>query len=337
MELSGAELAKDLKAGARGVYYLLGEEAADKDAARRLIEKSLACDEFNTRVFSEDLEEKTPDILAELDTLPVFSQRRLVTVKAPAFPAALKKALAEYLKNPAPQTTLLLVSDERKPDARDALAQAARTAGAVVVFAPLKDEAAEARLVAAAQKAGKALPESVAELLVREAGTGWTALAQELEKLLLFCAGKADITEEDALLCLGYRKAADPFALSRLIQDRQAGPVLAHLRRFLADGKPQDQAFRAMAQMSGAVQKQLRARILTDAGRPAAEISRALRLHPYWDRDFLRAAARLGEKRLRADLLICLRAERALKSQSWLDPRAEVEAAAARLCRTIKK
>ena len=337
MELSGADLAKDLKAGARGVYYLLGEEAADKETARRLVEKTLACDEFNTRVFSDGLDEKTPDILAELDTLPVFSARRLVTVKAPAFPAALKKALAEYLKNPAPQTTLLLISDERKPDAKDALAQAARSAGVVAVFGPLKDETAQARLVAAAQKAGKTLPGNVAGLLVREAGTGWTALAQELEKLLLFCAGKADITEEDALLCLGYRKAADPFALSRLIQERQAGPVLAHLRRFLADGKPQDQAFRAMAQMSAAVQKQLRARILTDAGRPAADITRALRLHPYWDRDFLRLSARLGERRLRADLLICLRTERALKSQSWLDAGAEVEAAAARLCRAIKK
>ncbi|MDE1976279.1 MAG: DNA polymerase III subunit delta [Elusimicrobia bacterium] len=332
MELSGAELAKDLKAGLRPVYYLLGEEAADKEAARRLVEKTLACDDFNARAFAGDLDERLGDILAELHTLPVFSDRRLVSVKAPAFPAALKKALAEYLKSPSPQTTLLLVSDDRKADAKDPLAQAAKSAGALIVFAPLREDAAETRLCAAAKKAGKTLPSPVAQLLVREAGTDWTALSQELEKLLLFCSG-AEISEEDALACLGYRKAADPFALSRLIQERKAGPVLAHLRRFLADGKPQDQAFRAMAQMSSAVQKQLRAKILAGAGRGPQDIARTLRLHPYWDRDFVGRASRLGEKRLREDLLICLRTERALKSQSWLDPQAEVEAAAARLCR----
>ncbi|MHB2025540.1 MAG: DNA polymerase III subunit delta [Elusimicrobiota bacterium] len=334
MELGSADLAKELGSGKiRRVYYLFGEETADKEAALRLIEKTIGRDEFNYSAFSGALDDDLPRILSELETLPVFSQRRLVVVRGPAFPAAMRKALAEYLKNPAEQTTLALVSDEKKPDARDALAQAALAAGVLCAFGALKEDAALARVFAEAKKAGKTISNDAAAALIREVGTNWKTLDQELQKILLFCGGAA-VSMEDVLACLGYRKSADPFALARLILDRKPGPVVSHLRRFLEDGKPQDQAFRALSQMSSSVQKQLRAKIMLEAGMSESDIAKALRLHPYWDRDFVRTASRFGVERLASDLKICLRTDRALKSQAWLDTGTEVETAALNLCRS---
>src|SRR5205807_2608875 len=132
-------------------------------------------------------------------------------------------------------TTLVLLSDERKADAKDPLIKAAGAAGAVCLFSPLSAAEAERRLKEAARSAGKELSEEAAELLVAEAGTDWGILSQELEKALLYAEGSR-VSRDDALQCLGYQKAADPFALGRLVAQRQLPESLAHFRRFLKDG-----------------------------------------------------------------------------------------------------
>src|SRR5262249_22605111 len=146
-------------------------------------------------------------------------------------PAGARAAFAEYLKDPLKSSTLVLFSEDKKPDPKDALAQAASAAGAVCVVQPLREGEAEEKLKAKARSAGKKLSEEAASTLVAEAGTDWAILSQELEKTLLFSSGEKEITADHALECLGYQKAADPFALSRMIQDRKLKDCLAHLRR----------------------------------------------------------------------------------------------------------
>jgi len=147
--------------------------------------------------------------VTEASTLPVFSDRRLVVVKTPKIPASARAAFADYLKDPLKSTTLVLQSEEKKLDFKDALGAAAGAAGAVVVFAPLKDDEASRKLVAQAGASGRKLTQEAADRLVAEAGSDWGVLSQELEKILLYSV-KGEITRDDVLQCLGYQKAADP-------------------------------------------------------------------------------------------------------------------------------
>jgi DNA polymerase III delta subunit len=226
----------------------------------------------------------------------------------------------------------VLQSEERKADAKDAMTSAAAAAGAVVVFAPLKDDEAARKLSAEAVKGGRKLAPGAAERLVAEAGTDWGVLSQELEKVLLYSKG-AEVSVDDVLHCLGYQKAADPFALARLIQDRKLRESLSHLRRMMRDGKADDVAFRSLNQISSTVAKQLRARRMLTAGVPREQASRTLRLHPYWDRDYLDRVAKMAESRLARDLRRCVAAESDLKSKAWLDPRIEIERLIVDVCR----
>jgi hypothetical protein len=66
--------------------------------------------------------------------------------------------------------------------------------------------------------------------------------------------------------------------------------------------------------------------------RPSEEIFRALRLNAYYDKDFLARVAKINEERLLQDVGLCLKTEAALKSQTWLDARAEIEQLTAALC-----
>lgn len=333
MEARYDDLVKEWRAGKfRPVYYFIGEDASARTEAAAALKAALNPDGFNYAHFSGDPAGQVAAVITEALTLPVFAERRLVVLESPKLLAEARAALAAYLQSPSPSTSLVLFSEERRIDPRDALVKAAAGAGAVCLFKPLREEDAVARLQAEARRAGKTISPEAAEALVAEAGTDWAILKQELEKAALFAGDAPEIGRDQVAACLGYHKAADPFALPRLIQARQLKAALAHLRRLFQEGKPDDQAFRALNQISSAVLKQLRAKRMLRAGRSEAEVFGALRLHSYWDRDYLSFLKRLSEARLRRDLSACLEAEVCLKSRSWLSAPQEIERLVVDLC-----
>jgi DNA polymerase-3 subunit delta len=333
METRYADLAKEWQSGKfRPVYYFVGEDASARAEAAAALKAAIKADSFNFAHFSGDPAGQIAAVITEAMTLPVFADRRLIVVESAKLPAEARTALAGYLKSPSPSTSLVLFSEERKLDVRDALVKAAAAAGAVCLFKPLREEDAVARLQAEARRAGKSISAEAAEALVAEAGTDWSILKQELEKAALFGAQAKEIGPEHVAACLGYQKTADPFALPRLVQTRQLKASLTHLQRLFREGKPDDQAFRALNQISSSVQKQLRAKRMLKAGRSEAEVFSALRLHSYWDRDYLGFLKRLSEARLRRDLGACLEAEVSLKSRSWLSAPQEIERLVVDLC-----
>ena len=333
METRHADLLKEWQAGKfRPVYYFIGEDASARTEAAAALKAALKADSFNCAHFSGDAGGQVAAIVTEAMTLPVFADRRLVVVESAKLPAEARAALVGYLQSPSPSTSLVLFSEERKLDPRDALVKAAAAAGAVCLFKPLREEDAVARLQAEARRTGKGISAEAAEALVAEAGTDWAILKQELEKAALFAAKAKEIGPEHVAACLGYQKTADPFALPRLIQTRQLKAALTHLQRLFQEGKADDQAFRALNQIGSSVHKQLRAKRMLKAGRSEGEVFSALRLHSYWDRDYLSFLKRLSEARLRRDRGACLEAEVSLKSRSWLSAPQEIERLVVDLC-----
>jgi DNA polymerase-3 subunit delta len=331
MELRPPELLKEWQAGKfRPVYYLFGEESASKADAVMKLKALFKADDFNLREFSGEPNSEAPAAVAESLTLPVFSDRRLVIVRSPKLPAEARAVYADYLKSPAASTTLVLLSEERRPDKKDALATIAAAAGAVCAFSPLTDEEAFERLISEASKAGKTLAPEAAEALVAEAGTDWGILAGELEKAVLFAGQSTAIGLEAVSASMGFRKAVDPWALEKLAQGRDLKACLAYLREAFADAKPEEVVFRSLAQVRNGYLKQLKAKRLLKTGMPQREIETRLRI--FYDNAFFARAARVSEERLRRDLRRCLEVETDLKSKTWLDPKLELERLVVELC-----
>jgi DNA polymerase III subunit delta len=331
VELRPEELFREWKAGKfRPVYYLFGEESAAKADAILTLKALFQADDFNLFEFAGDPAAEAGAIVSEALTLPVFAEKRLVIARNPKLPAEARAALADYLKSPPSTTTLVLLSEDRRPDRKDALASAAAAAGAVVLFAPLTQDEAVARLLAEAKRAGKTLAPEAAETLAAEAGTDWGILSGELEKLVLFAGKDPAIGPEAVLLCLGHRKSADPWAFERLIQERDRAACLRQLAQLFADAKPEEAAFRALAQARGGFLKQLKAKRMLKAGQAPRDVETRLRI--FYDRGFFARAQRVTEERLRRDLRRCLEVETDLKSKAWLDPKLELERLVVELC-----
>ena len=331
MEITPSQLSQEWRAGHfRVAYYLCGEEDAARKTALTFLKKT--ADAFNYREFSKtESGAKTAEIISELLSLPVFSERRIIVVELPDAAATLKKGLADYLKNPSSSSVLIVHSEEIKPDYKETLPKLISELGTLCIFSKLKESEAIEKLKSAAQKNGKTLSQEAAEILVREVGTNWGLLAQEMEKLSFF-SSNPKIEADEAAQSLGYRKASDPFALGRLVEKRLKKETLTHLHSFFDDGKPQEQAFGAIAQMSSVILKQLKAKKMIGAGLRSDEIEKRLRLHPYWDKGFLGSLSNLSELRLRAELKRCLETEVRLKSQTWIDPVIEIEELALKIC-----
>ena len=335
MELRPVELLKRWKAGQFApVYYMLGEEASAKTQAIAQLKELFKADDFNLREFSGDVDQEAPVIVSEAMTLPVFSDKRLILVKNPKIPAAAKAAFVEYLKDPLKSTTLVLLGDDRKPDPKDPLAKAAGSLGGLCLFAPMGEEDARAKLATEAKRHGKTLSPEASVVLVSEAGTEWSILSQELEKLVLFVDKSPEILADDVLACLGYRKAANPWTIGDLVERRDLKGALTQLQSLLKDGKPDEQARATLYKIRDVVSRQLKARRLQRAQVPAEQIARTVRLfNSRHAHEFLTRTARLSEARLRRDLKRCVRTETDLNSKSWLDPRVEVEQLLIDVCR----
>lgn len=331
-EFSPSQLSQEWKSGVyRPAYYLCGEESFSRKAALSFIKKN--ADSFNFREFSKVTAlAKTSEIISELLSLPVFSERRFVIVEIPDAGAVLKKALLEYLKSPLVSSVLILHSDEPKPDLRDSLFHEISRQGAVCVFPKLKENEAVSQALKLINKSGKNISREACELLVREVGADWGLLSQEIEKLCLFAEGP-EVSLKEVSLSLGYRKESDPFLLPRLIEKRDKKAVLTHLYFFLNEGKTQDQAFRALSQISAVIVKQLKAKVMLASGLQKSMIEKNLRLHPYWDKGFFENLASVNEEKLKKNLMSCLETEMKLKSQSWLSPQVEIEILASELCK----
>jgi len=314
-------------------YYFYGAEAADKKEAVHALKEKLAPGDFNFDEFQLDGSGVAEPVVAQALTLPVFSPRRLVVARAAKISAADRAVFAAYLENPCETTTLVLVTEEKKPDATDPVSSAISDLGGLCGFAPLTDDQALKRLAQEASRAGLKLNEEAAALLINEIGVDWTTLSQELEKLVLYCEGKSEISRQAVLECLGFRKGADPFGLGRLIEARDGVRALRHLKKMFEDGKSSEVSFRALSQISSVVLRQWKAERLLRGGMPEPVAAKSLRLHPYWDRDYFAGLRKLSRRKLSKDLRLCVETETALKSQSWLDARIELERLTAGLCK----
>ncbi len=336
MELKPNDLAAEWKAGKfRPVYYLFGEESASKADAVLKLKALFKPDDFNLCEFSGDPNSEHPTIISEALTLPVFADKRLVIVRNPKIPAEARAAFTEYLRSPSPTTTLVLLSEDRRPDKKDALAAAVAEKGAVCVFSPLTEEEAVERLLAEAKKAGKNLDPDAAAALTEQAGTDWGILSGELEKALLFAGKATDIGMEAVSASMGFRKATDPWAFERLVSSRDLKACLSYLREAFADAKPDEIVFRSLAQARAAYLKQLKAKRMLAAGLAPRDIEMKLRI--FYDRDFFQRAQRVTEQRLRRDLRRLLEVETDLKSKAWLDAKVEFESVVVELCTPTAK
>jgi DNA polymerase III subunit delta len=253
------------------VYLIVGDDDAEMSRLSgeisNLVEDELRA--FNSERFYAGERAVTPAAIVEAArTLPMMSDRRVVTVlRAEKLlkPRRRGRAAAEeapenedaetptgldvleaYVRDPSPQTTLVLVASDvdrtRKlfktlqkqstivecrglrvgRDGRTDLREAARTA--------------EQMVKQAVANAGQQIEPAAARLVAERAGTNIARLRGDLERLLLYTAGSTKITIADARQIVSAETAQDDWAVTNAIQRRDAREALRQLALALDAG-----------------------------------------------------------------------------------------------------
>ncbi len=306
------------------VYLLTGEDLFRKQEVIKKIKETVHPDDFNIYSSSADKAD-VGEALALANTAPVFSERRMVILtgidKLRKNP---KEALIAYLENPLDTTVLVLTHDDNKKLKTEKALAAAAAHGEVANFDELKRDDLVLWVKNRLQAAGLNGQFDAVETLCEAVGGDLNALAQEVEKLALYTADRADknISKEDVLAGVGFAKEENPFALSNAVQYLNKNRALALVDKLLDSA---EDPLAVLGKISYPMLKMARIKRLFNAGMAAGDIARAAGLM-FWESSLVQNARSFpSEDTFLKALDRLIEVDKAFKSSTVSDPKTAIK------------
>jgi len=295
------------------IYCFHGNERYLIDRCLAAVRKAVLGDEataatsFDHDVF--DLKEASlAQVIGAARTLPMFSKRRLVVahgiddVKADSF-----DALVKYIADPNPRGCLVLVGD--KIDGRLRAFAALRKAGFLHELVRLKDRELVSWLAAEAKRRGLTIEPAAVQALAEAAGPDLGRVMQALEQVALFADGR--ITRDHVEELIPESRERGVFELTRAIGTGDVSQALRLVANMLKNREP---ALKIQFMLMRQLRQIWRAKELSTASVPRAEIAAAVGIAPFFLDDILIPAGRMSSAALRRSFMHLYQADRALKS-----------------------
>ncbi|MDL2227052.1 DNA polymerase III subunit delta [Deltaproteobacteria bacterium OttesenSCG-928-M10] len=232
--MTPTQFVKEMKSPARRPRYVVsgGEPSAVAQCLAAALE---AVDEgfrdFNHQVLELEAGQ-AGRLRGEAGTMPFFASPRVIVVKNPPFSGDDWNSLADYLEDPNPETTIVMVID--KPDARLRFFKKAKNAGAEVEAKAPKGAALNKWLEERFAERGVNASPQAARLIIERAGTELPALLGEAEKLSLYLGEGGRVTPELVRELVSLAPSANVFELGEAMGRRDAKTALAVLLELLA-------------------------------------------------------------------------------------------------------
>jgi DNA polymerase-3 subunit delta len=341
---SVARFTAEIEAAAAGAgklrpgYVLAGDEIFLLDRCRAAVLKAFVppdlrdfclsdLDLTQTSIFEVLDRAQTPSLMAPFQVIFVRNVRQLYTRGAKKEEFA---ALDRYFQSPNPQALLLFIADflripadTRRMDLDDKnrFERLTETLGAhcgMVELARVNEEDAMRWTVAKAQEAGLQMETDAARELVDALGADMMLVASELEKLLLYTAGRGRITLGDVETMVLSAKQRTLYELTDAISARDRVRALALLQGLLNSSDAGEDAAIGHLYMLARTFRQMLV-ILEKNVRDSRAIWQALwqgfRMPPFAADDLIRQARRYKSRReLTRALRLVARADLELRS-----------------------
>ena len=339
-----ARFVAEMEAAASGTgklrpgYVLVGDEVFLLDRCRAAVIEAFVSPDIrdfcisdldlsSTTIFEVLDRAQTPSLMAPFQVIFVRNVRQLYTRGAKKDEFA---ALERYFKSPNPQALLLFIADflripadTRRMDLDDKnrFERLTETLGAhcgMVELARVSEEDAMRWAVATAQEADLRLEGDAARELVDALGADMMLVASELEKLLLYAAGRGRITLGDVETMVLSAKQRTLYELTDAISAHDRARALALLHGLLNSSDAGEDAAIGHLYMLARTFRQMLV-ILEKNVRDSRAIWQALwqgfRMPPFAADDLIRQARRYKSRReLTRALRLVARADLELRS-----------------------
>jgi DNA polymerase-3 subunit delta len=219
------------------------------------------------------------DAVAACNALGLFGgERRLVVIEdVEAWKAPDAKAIAEYLKNPAPETVLALVASELRKDS--ALAKACAKAGDVLVYDAPRKRDLPGWVAKQFEQHGTSADRDACRLLVAMVGEDPEQLRSEIEKLATWSGGEP-VSEADVRLLASLSAETSVFVLTDAWGRRDGAAALASVESLLERAGARELP-RLVALLASHVGRVRACQALATEGFGARDAAAKLKLHPF--------------------------------------------------------
>lgn len=276
------------------LYYIYGEEPflAGK-ALDCLVEKSVdpAFRDFNLSVYYGN-ESKGEDIVATANTLPMFSEKRVVIVRrAGEISAAALEIMSGYVGNPSPSTIMVFIGE--KIDQRKKFFTEFKRRGVMVECKKPYDNQLVAFVREEGLQRGKKIDPDACEMLVACAGTSLRELASQVEKAAAFAGTRERLTIADIKVIASQTRVDSIFELTNALGERHLPRALKALSTIISDGESPIMLIGAIARhfrQLWTIRQMLTKKLGQD------EIARGAGISPYFLKGMLQQAKKFTEE-----------------------------------------
>ena len=178
------------------IYLLYGEEAYLKKVYRDKLRDALTekGDSMNYSYF-EGKQIDTEEVVDIANTLPFFADKRLILIENSNFFKDGNERLAEYLREPLPETYFVFA--EREIDKRSRLYKIVKDKGKVVELKQQEEAVLRKWILGRLKRENKKISEEGLQLFLSKVGLDMENISMELEKLVCFTMEKDSIVPED--------------------------------------------------------------------------------------------------------------------------------------------
>lgn len=294
------------------LYYIYGDEPfLVEKGTKELTARIVAADfrDFNLNVFyGRDC--RGAEIVDAAQTLPMFSDRRMVLVKdAERLSVEALEIIGRYLANPSPSTCLLFQGE--KPDQRKKFFLEFKKNGVLVEFKRPYENQLPAFIRDEAGRHGKKVEPAALELLVGLVGNNLQELASQIEKIATYAAGRPTLTLDDVRAVASDSRADSVFDLTNALGSKDLAAALKSLRTLMGDGEA---PLFILTMITRHFRQIWMMRELIDRRTPASEIGKTLRINPYFLEGMIAQARRFSVKALKGIFDRMFETDLALKS-----------------------
>lgn len=191
-------LNEDLKTGQfKQIYLLYGQEDYLKKQYKERFIKAMV-PEGDTMNYScyEGKKTDVKEIIDLAETLPFFSERRLIVFEDTGFFKTGGNDLADYISGGIPQTTYFIFV-ENEVDKRSRMYKAVKAKGHIVELGAQDENTLRKWVSGLVRKEKKEMSQPDIAYFLNKVGTDMENITKELEKLFCYCLDREVVTRKD--------------------------------------------------------------------------------------------------------------------------------------------
>ena len=301
---------EDIKNGTfKPVYLLYGEEAFLKQSYKKKLRAAISGDDTMNYNYFEGKGLDVNELISLADTMPFFSERRLILIEDSGFFKTSSEALAEYL--PMMPDTTCIVFVEEAVDKRNKLYKKVKDLGHIAEM-KRQDSAQLARWAATilAQNGRKITP-STMNLFLERVGDDMENIRMELEKLISYTMGSEVVTAEDVKVITTVQITNKIFDMVAAITAGKTKRAMDLYEDLLTLREP---PMRILFLIARQFNQMYQIKDLREQGYDSGAIAKKAGLAPFIAKKSLAQASKFEKETLRQAVEDCVETEAAVKS-----------------------